>query len=219
MGCTELADLGQAQDYAILAYHVIASFPTVRCESLTPKYHRSLVNHSRAATSFHQQTQVLRRVVMSLYRIGVSAAVPSAVETRVRERGEEGQAQPLMAVFDRLTKWIPGDALAIYAPGVTLLGASSARPSAWFLVVMVIATPLFTLGFAFSTGARLTRRVWVSAGLAAIAFAIWSLSVPMNGWQSIGVIASNKGAVAVGAAVIGILFGYLAEGVAKRASL
>ena len=74
----------------------------------------------------------------------------------------------------------------------------------------------YALGFAFSTGKPLTRTVWVSSALAAVAFAIWSLSVPMNGWQSITLIATNKGAVAVGAALAGILFGYLAEGITKR---
>jgi hypothetical protein len=153
---------------------------------------------------------------LSTYRIGVTAADPESTVMAVRERGDGGQSQPFLGVFDKLTKWIPSDTLAIYVPGVTLLGASRASPSILFLIAMIVVTPLFTLGFAFSTGKPLTRTVWVSSALAAVAFAIWSLSVPMNGWQSITLIATNKGAVAVGAALAGILFGYLAEGITKR---
>ena len=153
---------------------------------------------------------------MSTYRIGVEAAEPSGIEESFDGREAEQAEGPFQAVFDRLTKWIPGDTLAIYAPGVTLLSASHAQPSVVFLVIMIVATPLFTLGSAFSTGNPLTPAVWAAAILAAGAFAIWSLSVPINGWQRIGVIADNKGAVAIGAAIVGILFGYFAEGITKR---
>ena len=159
---------------------------------------------------------------MSIYRIGIDAAIPrglpggSSKRHRSPRRSEtSGGAEAFQAVCDKLTKWIPGDALAIYLPGVTLLGASG-KPSALFLIVMILLTPLLTLGFAFSIGAPLGRRVPISATLAAVAFAIWSLSVPMSGWQSLDVVANNTGAVAVGAAICGILFGYVAEGVVKR---
>jgi hypothetical protein len=168
------------------------------------------------ASSFPATRSGQQERTLSTYRIGVSAADPEATVMTVRERGDGGQSQPFLGVFDKLTKWIPSDTLAIYVPGVTLLGASRVSPSILFLIVMIVVTPLFTLGFAFSTGEPLTRTVWVSAALAAVAFAIWSLSVPMNGWQSITLIATNKGAVAVGAALAGILFGYLAEGITKR---
>jgi hypothetical protein len=69
---------------------------------------------------------------------------------------------------------------------------------------------------AFASTAPMTRRVWISAGLAAGAFAIWSLSVPMNGWQSFHVVAAHKGALAVAGALAGTLFNYFAEGVTTR---
>jgi hypothetical protein len=118
--------------------------------------------------------------------------------------------------LDKLTKWIPGDTLAIYAPGVTLLSVTTDRPSLLFLVIMIIVTPLFVLGVAFSTSGVLSRRSLAAAGLAATVFTIWSMSVPFSGWQSIAGVADHKGAVAIGAAVAGILFGYVAEGITKH---
>lgn len=154
---------------------------------------------------------------MSTYRIGVEAAArPTGTQESLSRQGTKDSEGTFQAVFDKLTKWIPGDTLAIYVPGVTLLSATHPRPSAVFLVVMIVATPLFTIGSAFSTGNPLTRTVWVAAILATGAFTIWSFSVPISGWQRIGIIADNKGAVAIGAAIIGILFGYFAEGIIKR---
>jgi hypothetical protein len=124
--------------------------------------------------------------------------------------------EPRQGALDKLTKWIPGDTLAIYAPGVTLLSVTSEKPSALFLVVMIIVTPLFVLGVAFSTGGGLSRGTLVAAGLSAAAFTIWSMSVPSNGWQSIAAVANNKGVLAISAAIAGVLFGYIAEGITKR---
>ncbi len=151
---------------------------------------------------------------MSVYRIGVEAARPGTAEAF--DGG--APAGPFGQIASQLTKWIPGETLAIYVPGVTLLSGPHSRPSPVFLIVMIVATSLFTLGSAFSTGDPVTKAVWVSAVLAPGAFAIWSLSVPISGWQNISAIAANKGAVAIGAAVAGVLFGFVAEGITKHLS-
>jgi hypothetical protein len=122
----------------------------------------------------------------------------------------------LQTVFDRLTKWIPGDTLAVYAPGVTWLASNNAKPSMFFLAIMMGATPLFVVLAAFSTGRRVTKRVCVAAILGAVAFAIWSMSVPLNGWQSWHLVADHQAGVAIGGTVVGLLFGYIAEGVLER---
>jgi hypothetical protein len=49
-----------------------------------------------------------------------------------------------------------------------------------------------------------------------VAFTIWSASVPSSGWQSVASLAANQGALAIGAAIAGILFGYFAEGITNR---
>jgi hypothetical protein len=122
------------------------------------------------------------------------------------------------AIVDRLTKWIPGDTLAIYVPGVTAIAASSGKPSVLLLVVMIVVTPLFVLGAAFSARHSIDRAVLTSAVLAAIAFTIWSLSVPLSGWQKLSWISENDGSVAIGAAILGVLFGQLAEGIVNRSA-
>lgn len=127
--------------------------------------------------------------------------------------GRDGHLQGLL---DKLTKWIPGDTLALYAPGVTVLSATTEKPSLLFLVIMILVTPLFVLGVAFSAGGGITRRTLTAAGLAMVAFTIWSASVPSSGWQSVAGLAANQGALAIGAAIAGILFGYFAEGITKR---
>lgn len=161
---------------------------------------------------------------MSIWRIGAEAAAPthglpyeSPLEV-TRERGvgsDRRKRQPnkgAEAVFDRLTKWIPGDTLALYVPFVTFL----ATPSVALLIVMILATPLFVLGAAFATGGKFTKRVWVSAVLGMVAFAIWSVSVPQSGWQRWPVVVANQALFAFGGAILGSLFGYAAEGIVKR---
>lgn len=136
---------------------------------------------------------------MSVYRIGFSAASARAwAEREEPSAAETSRSGPFLDVFDKLTKWIPTETLTIYIPGVTVISANSARPSVVFLAVMVAATPLFVLGVVFAAGSAITRSVWISAALATAAFAIWSLSVPMNGWQRIDAIAANQSGVAVG---------------------
>jgi hypothetical protein len=123
----------------------------------------------------------------------------------------------LKAFVDRITKWIPGDVLAIYIAGVTVLSAGAGGgPNAPFLMVMAVVALLVVLLAPYSSGAPITRRVALRAVLAVIAFLIWSLSVPLSGWQSLQLIAQNPGLVAVASAIAGLLFGLFAEGVVAR---
>ena len=61
----------------------------------------------------------------------------------------------------------------------------------------------------------MTSKTLVPAGLACGAFAIWTLSVPFSGWQQIDFVNENQAAVAVIAAVVGLFFGFLADGITK----
>ena len=163
---------------------------------------------------------------MSAWQIGSEAASPSystqeEVRRQHREAGPRNHQpdtgwQQFKSVFDRLTKWIPGDTLALYVPGVTYLATDGGGPSLAFLVVMALVTPLFVVLAAFATGGAVTRRIWISAGLGMVAFAIWSMSVPLSGWQRWHLVASNEAGFAIGAAIAGILFGYFAEGIVRR---
>jgi hypothetical protein len=87
---------------------------------------------------------------MSAYRIAVESA-SSERRGQGRERGPGATEAPAaedltQSVFDRLTKWIPGDTLASCAPGMTLI--SSSWSASLFLLVLCIVTPLFVIGVA-----------------------------------------------------------------------
>jgi hypothetical protein len=153
---------------------------------------------------------------VSAWRIGTESP-------KRRQEGRRTRTAPVSSregtqeFIDHLTKWIPGDALAIYVTGVSALAAqANSRPSVVFLAVVLVLTPLLVLGGAWSSGAPIKSPTWVSAGLAALAFAIWSLTVPFSGWQRWRLIADHQAGVAIGAAIAGILFGLFAEGVTRR---
>jgi hypothetical protein len=167
---------------------------------------------------------------MSAWRIGAEASAQSGRRSDMRSRegnrsldigtsrgaGEPPKHERLQAVFDQLTKWIPGDTLALYVPGVTVLATGGGPPSVPLLLAMIVVTPLFVLLSAFAAGNKLTKRVWVAAALGALAFIIWSMSVPLSGWQKWSLVANNGAGFAIGAAIAGLLFSYAAEGVLKR---
>lgn len=149
---------------------------------------------------------------MSVWRVGRDAAEDA---TRVRGKGPAGGGEPkLQAFIDRVVKWIPGDVLALYAAGVTAIGA----PSIGWLIAGVVLSPLIVLLTPFATTGHFAP--W-KAGLvlAALAFAatlIWSLSIPNSGWQELQAIRDHATQVALAAAVLGLIFGLVADGIEKR---
>jgi len=153
---------------------------------------------------------------MSAWQIGSTLPAPRQQGRRVR--GEQTSPQEGTQQFiGRLTKWIPGDALAIYVTGVSALAAQvHSKPSFVFLIVGTLLAPALVLGGAWSTGNPIKSPTWVSAGLAALAFLIWSLTVPFSGWQRWSLIADNRAGVAICAAITGLLFGLFAEGATRR---
>jgi hypothetical protein len=123
----------------------------------------------------------------------------------------------LQETINKVVKWIPGDALAVYAAAVTAFAAKSgARPSIVLLIVgIVLAAALVPLG-AFAAKGSIPGKSLLPAALAAFAFAIWSLSVPFSGWQRWHVVHENQAEVAIVAAVLALLFGLVAEGLSKK---
>jgi Na+(H+)/acetate symporter ActP len=153
---------------------------------------------------------------MSAWEIG--SAPPAPRSQRRRLRGEPtGSGEGTQEFVDRLTKWIPGDVLAVYVAGVTALSAQAhGKPSIVFLVVATVLAPALVLGGAWSKGTPIGAPTWASAGLAALAFLIWSLTVPFSGWQGWTLVADNRAGVAICAGIAGILFGLFADGVVRR---
>jgi hypothetical protein len=129
---------------------------------------------------------------------------------------DDGNANPIQAALDNLTKWIPGEAIALYAAAVTAISTGVGKePSIPLLVAFVIVSFALVVLAAFSTG-TVTKKVLIAAALAAVAFTVWALSVPNSGWQKWDVVANNRAEVGIAAAVTALLFGLLAEGIMRR---
>jgi hypothetical protein len=123
----------------------------------------------------------------------------------------------LQNAIDRLTKWIPGDVLALYVAGVTALAAAQgARPSVALLLCFAVVALLWVPASAVPPHGGVPKRTWIPAGLAAVAFCLWTLSVPFSGWQRWSLVSDNQATVAIAAALLGIFFGFFADGVTKR---
>lgn len=157
---------------------------------------------------------------MSSWRVGAEAATATrAARPRAFEaQPAAGDQNTVTTALDRLTKWIPGDVLALYVAAVTAFAAKSgAKPSPVLLVVFIVLAAAFVIGGAFAATGDVPKTVLLPAVLAAVAFTIWSLSVPFSGWQRWKFVSDNRAAVAIVAAVFGLLFGFVADGFTRRA--
>jgi hypothetical protein len=143
------------------------------------------------------------------------AAAPPAPAGEEQGAGSGGGT--LQNAVDRLTKWIPGDVLALYVAGVTALAAAQdARPSLVLLAGFAVVALLWVPAAAWASTGSVPSRTWLPAGLATAAFCLWTLSVPFSGWQRWSVVSDNQAAVAIVAALLGIFFGFFADGLTKR---
>jgi len=153
---------------------------------------------------------------MSAWQIGSNppAPRPAGLRTRAVRESPREETQKFGAL---LTKWIPGEPVAIYVAGVSTLAAQAhSKPSVVFLIVVAVLTPAYVLGAAWASGTPIKLPTWVSAGLGGVAFLIWSLTVPFSGWQRWSLVADNQAGVAICAGIAGILFGLFAEGATRR---
>jgi hypothetical protein len=170
---------------------------------------------------------------MSTWRVGADVASlpdrarrdlppdfgPPTGEPTAPPAPEQAEADGVKVVIDRLTKWIPGDVLALYVAAVTAFAAAEgARPSPVLLVVFIVLSAAFVVGSTFAASGEVPQTVILPAILAAVAFTIWTLTVPFSGWQRWSAVSDNQAAVAVVAAVAGALFGFVADGLIKRAA-
>ncbi|MCX6398307.1 MAG: hypothetical protein NTX33_00045 [Propionibacteriales bacterium] len=140
---------------------------------------------------------------MSAWSIGATSR-PAAIEEL--SAGNSG----LKPLLDKLVAWIPGDVVMLYIAAVSAIGLS--EPSVLLLLIAVAVAPVVVwLGNRSLEAPKRLGHIGRRAGLAAVATALWALTVPGSGWQEIDVIADNSEIVAVAAAALGLLFGMIAS--------
>jgi hypothetical protein len=168
---------------------------------------------------------------MSAWRVGTDLVAPKVLTTPDDQGGARaapppggapaaggGPAQnPLQSKIDNLAKWIPGDSIAVYGAVVTAW-ASSHGPSVVLLILGIVFTAVLVILGAFASSGSVPGKTWLAAGLAAVAFTIWSLSIPSSGWQKWHVVNQNQALVAIVAGVLALLFGLVAQGISKKFS-
>jgi hypothetical protein len=157
---------------------------------------------------------------MSMWRIGresvrVADPVMTPLDRSVsfaRAASDSGSG-PLGDIADTVAKWIPGEVLALYTAGVTMIG----HPNWFWLAIGVILAPVVVVLGAFANSGKLPSdpRIQARAGLALVAMLLWSLVVPASGWWEWGLVGNNPAAVALAGAALGLVFGLVAEGVSR----
>ena len=98
---------------------------------------------------------------MSAFRVGIETAEPPASrepkpEPSAREdtgdSGTGGGNDPVKDALNRLTKWIPGDMLALYVAAVTIVAAELDAPNnVPLLIIAAAVTFLYVIGSAFAS--------------------------------------------------------------------
>jgi hypothetical protein len=130
-----------------------------------------------------------------------------------------GNDATLKSYIDRVTQWIPADAIALYLLGITALQTQHPNPNPnWVLLGIGLGLSLvLVLLAAWATRKRVGRKDITLAVLATVAFAIWSLAVPESGWHRIHWVATNPGWIFIIAAGTAVVFGIIADPLANMA--
>ena len=145
---------------------------------------------------------------MSALRIGREAAGP---DYRLFASGE-----PEWKKFvDRITKYIPGDAIAGYTAIITLFSSTKGVPDPqlrWAVIFLLGVTPgLVVLGYLLAPNHKSLSAIVPDLVLGILAFAMWSVTVPGNGWLDWSVVGDNPKQVAGIGIVVGIFMPLVAK--------
>jgi hypothetical protein len=122
---------------------------------------------------------------------------------------------PISDIADTVAKWVPGEVLALYGVGVSLIGS----PNWFWLLVGVLMAPAVVLLAAFVNSGAFPPgpATAVRAALGLSAMLIWTLTVPGSGWREWALLRDNATVLALAGAVLGVFFGLVAEGVSRWA--
>jgi hypothetical protein len=140
---------------------------------------------------------------MSAWRIGRESS----------ELAGTKDASQTKTFVDRIVKYIPGDAIVGYTTAITLFALQSGQPSPklWLALVFVVVTAVLVVLGWLSATPRDPGAIARDLFLAIVAFVVWSLTVPGNGWTEISFIGSNPAI----AALVGLIAGIVMPGLAK----
>jgi hypothetical protein len=156
---------------------------------------------------------------MSAWRVGIEAARSDDPGPPAIAGAPGDDASPIQKAIDTLTKWIPGEVVALYVAVVAAATTSADHlPSVLMLVIFIAITPLWSILAGFADTGEIKSKVILPAILAGVAFTIWSLTVPGSGWERWHVIADNQQSVTIIAAIAASLFGLFASGITKWAA-
>lgn len=136
---------------------------------------------------------------------------------------EEAETQ-LKDFAGKVLQWIPGEVIAFYGAITTIIVQNEKESignlgSILLTAAGVLLSAAFVLLAAFSNTSEkgwLTKRVKLRSGLAAIAFVIWSLTIPSSGWNQIDWIAKHPAPTAAIAGLLGLVFSLFATGADKH---
>jgi hypothetical protein len=153
------------------------------------------------------------RIGRESVRIGEPVLTPLDRSVAYTRAAADGTGGPLGDIADTVAKWIPGEVLALYVAGVTMIGT----PNVFWLVIGILLAPLVVVLAAYANSGKLPadERIQGRAGLALIAMLLWTLVVPNSGWWAWDVIGDNPEAVALAGGALGLVFGLVAEGTAR----
>lgn len=145
---------------------------------------------------------------MSALRMGREAAGP---EYRLFASDEPDWKK----FVDRITKYIPGDAIAGYTAIITLFSSTDGVPDpqlGWALIFLLGVTPgLVIFGYLLAPNHNGLSAIVPDLVLGIIAFAVWSVTVPGNGWLDWSVVGDNPKQVASIGIVVGIFMPLVAK--------
>ena len=153
------------------------------------------------------------RIGRESVRIGEPVLTPLDRSVAYTRAATDGTGGPLGDIADTVAKWIPGEVLALYVAGVTMIGT----PNVFWLVIGILLAPLVVVLAAYANSGKLPtdQRIQGRATLALVAMLLWTLVVPNSGWWSWDVIGNNPEAVALAGGALGLIFGLVAEGTAR----
>lgn len=157
-------------------------------------------------------------------RAAVAHADPRSEAEKAGEPAPQEAKETLADMAGKLLTWIPGEVIALYGALLTIAMQNNPEKlgsdlSIALTVLGVIVAGGFVLLAAYSNTTDeswQSKRIKWRAGLASVAFAIWSLTVPNSGWNEINWIAENPGLVAGIAGFLGIAFSFFATGKDNR---